>query len=189
LTEADKVALVDFLLALTDDRVKHESAPFDHPEIFVPIVQDAPENIAGRSALMSDTTSFRQVPEVGYLGGPALGNFLGVSSMEGSSGVDHFDSASTTSVGAPVAMDDTATVKRNRKKRISVLNNDYDPDGKMNKKSVQIVQDPANGTATGGSSAAYKPNPGFTGFDEFRYAFLDKEGNPSNVATVRVLVK
>jgi cytochrome c peroxidase len=190
LTEADKVALVDFLLALTDDRVKHESAPFDHPEIFVPIVQDAPENIAGRSALMADTTSFRQVPEVGYLGGPALGNFLGVSSMEGSPGVDHFDSASTTTLGdRPVARDDSATVKHNVSTSISVLSNDYDLDGKLNKSFVQIVQDPAEGTATGGSKANYTPNPGFTGFDEFRYAFLDKNGNPSNVATVRVLVE
>jgi len=192
LTEADKVALVDFLLALTDDRVKHEMAPFDHPEIFVPIVQDAPENTAGRDAVIVDSALFRHVPAVGYDGRTEpLANFLGVSSMEGSPGVDHFDSASSTIIGdRPVARDDTATVRHNVSTDISVLSNDYDLDGKLNKSSVQIVQDPASGTATGGSTTVeYTPNPDFTGFDEFRYAFLDKKGNPSNVATVMVLVE
>ena len=33
---AQKAALVAFLKALTDDRVRHERAPFDHPELCVP---------------------------------------------------------------------------------------------------------------------------------------------------------
>ena len=33
--EADQKALVAFLLTLTDDRVKYEQAPFDHPQLFV----------------------------------------------------------------------------------------------------------------------------------------------------------
>jgi hypothetical protein len=33
--EADQKALVAFLLTLTDDRVKYEKAPFDHPQLFV----------------------------------------------------------------------------------------------------------------------------------------------------------
>lgn len=36
LTEAEKVALVDFLLALSDERVRFERAPFDHPSLDVP---------------------------------------------------------------------------------------------------------------------------------------------------------
>jgi cytochrome c peroxidase len=35
LTEAEKVALVDFMIALTDDRVRYERAPFDHPSLAV----------------------------------------------------------------------------------------------------------------------------------------------------------
>jgi len=31
-----QAALVDFMMALTDDRVREEAAPFDHPEIFIP---------------------------------------------------------------------------------------------------------------------------------------------------------
>lgn len=34
--EAERDALVDFLLALTDERVRWERAPFDHPQLFVP---------------------------------------------------------------------------------------------------------------------------------------------------------
>ncbi len=47
-----KKALVKFLLSLTDDRVKREKAPFDRPEIFVPIDGLAPEN-AGRANLIA----------------------------------------------------------------------------------------------------------------------------------------
>ncbi len=36
LTAAEKAALVAFLKALTDDRVRYERAPFDHPSILVP---------------------------------------------------------------------------------------------------------------------------------------------------------
>jgi hypothetical protein len=46
--EDAKNALVRFLLALTDPRVKLERAPFDHPELFVPIDGAAPENVSGR---------------------------------------------------------------------------------------------------------------------------------------------
>jgi hypothetical protein len=38
------VAVVDFRLEVTDERVKFERAPFDHPEIFVPLDATAPEN-------------------------------------------------------------------------------------------------------------------------------------------------
>lgn len=34
--EADQAALIDFLLALTDERVRWERAPFDHPQLLVP---------------------------------------------------------------------------------------------------------------------------------------------------------
>ncbi len=39
LSAADKTALVAFLKALTDDRVKYERAPFDHPSLCIPIGQ------------------------------------------------------------------------------------------------------------------------------------------------------
>jgi hypothetical protein len=36
LTDQQKDDVVAFLLALTDERVRYEKAPFDHPEIFIP---------------------------------------------------------------------------------------------------------------------------------------------------------
>jgi hypothetical protein len=83
LTEEEKVALVDFLLELTDDRVRYERAPFDHPEVFVPLDGTAPENTFGRSGFLANIANgmFRQVPAVGAGGSAApLPNFLGISS-------------------------------------------------------------------------------------------------------------
>jgi hypothetical protein len=54
LTEEEKVALVDFLLELTDDRVAFERAPFDRPQIIAPLDGTAPENTAGRNAMLSN---------------------------------------------------------------------------------------------------------------------------------------
>jgi hypothetical protein len=114
-TEAAKDALVRYLLALTDPRVKYERAPFDRPEIFVPIDGAAPENSGGRAQLVSQSgvpcpvpgpnpgpVCFRQIPEVGATGNPTpLPNFLGVSSSpvgtnldcasSGGVNCDHFD--------------------------------------------------------------------------------------------------
>ncbi len=90
-TEADKLALVDFLLALTDARVKFERAPFDHPELILPLDGAAPDNTRGRSALLADAR-FRRIPAVGAEGNTTpLANFLGISSLAVVSGPDHFD--------------------------------------------------------------------------------------------------
>jgi cytochrome c peroxidase len=42
-TPAQKASLVAFLKALTDDRVRYERAPFDHPELCVPVGHTATE--------------------------------------------------------------------------------------------------------------------------------------------------
>jgi cytochrome c peroxidase len=94
--EAARNALVRFLISLTDPRVKHERAPFDRPEMFVPVDGKAPENTRGRATLVALSTlagsgltcagaaCFRQIPEVGGTGHAApLPNFLGVLSTPG----------------------------------------------------------------------------------------------------------
>jgi hypothetical protein len=101
LTEEEKVALVDFLLTLTDERVRFERAPFDHPEVFAPLDGTAPENVFGRPGFLAALSGvcsggtgpcFRQVKAVGAAGRPAtfnpldptntgpLPNFLGIAS-------------------------------------------------------------------------------------------------------------
>ena len=63
LSESDKNALVAFLLALTDDRVRFEKAPFDHPSLDVP---NGPN-----------------LPAVGAGGRPTpLGTFLGMNPFQ-----------------------------------------------------------------------------------------------------------
>jgi hypothetical protein len=90
LSEAEKVALVDFLLELTDERNRFDRAPFDHPEVIIPVDGQAPENTGGRAGLLtlaaggdctpavpatattpaipSSGACFRSVPEVGAAG-------------------------------------------------------------------------------------------------------------------------
>jgi cytochrome c peroxidase len=59
--------LVNFLLALTDERVRQESAPFDHPQLFIPVGHA--ERIEGnpkRTRVLTD--DLREVPAVGSAG-------------------------------------------------------------------------------------------------------------------------
>jgi hypothetical protein len=117
--EAAKVALVRYLLSLTDQRVRYERAPFDRPEIFVALRGDARDNNFGREdfvrldgtvrgGLLSRSLSvlpdgtlpnpmnvrrFLHIPAVGGDGKVfPLANFLGVSSTPiAGPDNDHFD--------------------------------------------------------------------------------------------------
>jgi len=76
--------LTQFLMALTDARVANEEAPFDHPEIFVPVTGTAPLSPGNRAGLLANTTDFMRVAAVGgggrsATGMPPLGNFLGLN--------------------------------------------------------------------------------------------------------------
>lgn len=89
LTEAEKADLIAFLLSLTDERVRWESAPFDHPQLFVPAGLIGDEaSVAGDEAVLRN--GFRaneeiiEIPAVGALGRrfqglPPLGTFLDLS--------------------------------------------------------------------------------------------------------------
>jgi cytochrome c peroxidase len=55
LSEAEKVALVDYMLEFTDDRVALEAAPFDHPQLILPLDGTAPESdgVINRDAMLT----------------------------------------------------------------------------------------------------------------------------------------
>ena len=81
--EAAKNALVDFLLSLTDERVRWEKAPFDHPELFVPngtmVTDKGTLRTCDDPAVSCDT--LLRIPPVGAAGLaaeglPPLGTFL-----------------------------------------------------------------------------------------------------------------
>jgi cytochrome c peroxidase len=70
--------LVAFLLTLTDDRVRNEMAPFDHPQLIIP---------NGNLALLPNRDETITLPAVGFGGSPAEGlpplrPFLGLNQME-----------------------------------------------------------------------------------------------------------
>ncbi len=90
--EQAREVLVKFLISLTDERVKFERAPFDRPEIFVPLDGTAPDNTGGRAAMLTDSR-FLHVVAVGAEGrGDPVPNFLGISSTPVSGlNNDHFD--------------------------------------------------------------------------------------------------
>ena len=77
LVERDKQALVAFMKALTDDRVKLRKAPFDHPELFVPNGHLGDETVV-IDLFGTALDQFTQIPAVGKNGGAQLPKFLGL---------------------------------------------------------------------------------------------------------------
>src|SRR3954454_22713733 len=76
LTDQEKDQLVAFLEALTAPRVKDQSAPFDHPELFVPIG----EQTRADGSVITDGNGravdcFKRVPVTGASGGAPLAAF------------------------------------------------------------------------------------------------------------------
>lgn len=68
LTADEQTALVEFMKALTDDRVRYDRAPFDHPQLFI---------TNGPAAAGAKTEDLLiELPAVGAAGGPARRNFL-----------------------------------------------------------------------------------------------------------------
>jgi hypothetical protein len=72
LTPDGKRALVAFLKALTDERVRREQAPFDHPQIFVPNGHPGDERGVTNDGTGKATDALIEVPAVGAGGGDRL---------------------------------------------------------------------------------------------------------------------
>ena len=79
LTPEEKSNLVSFLLSLTDDRVRNEQAPFDHPQLFIPDGSAvAPNGIIPKFNKIGkdgfrDAEIVKELPAVGAGGLPAEG--------------------------------------------------------------------------------------------------------------------
>jgi len=69
LSPDDRAALVAFLKSLSDDRVRFERAPFDHPELCVPVGQEMAPPPDARFAL-SAADKWALIPGVGRGGNP-----------------------------------------------------------------------------------------------------------------------
>jgi cytochrome c peroxidase len=83
--DANKDKIIDFLLSLTDERVRWEKAPFDHPELFVP--NGTPVRGGGRLKTcgnpIESCDDMLRIPPIGSAGLaaeglPPIGTFLGL---------------------------------------------------------------------------------------------------------------
>lgn len=70
--EEDRAALIDFLLALTDERVRWERAPFDHPQLFVPDGHSIKISGNPKKTRVMDDQMF-EIPAVGAAGRQSQG--------------------------------------------------------------------------------------------------------------------
>ncbi len=68
LTDKQKQQLVAFLKALTDERVRYERAPFDHPQLFIPNGHPGDENSVTDDGTGKATDAFIEIPSVGSNG-------------------------------------------------------------------------------------------------------------------------
>lgn len=77
LAESSKDALIAFLQALTDERVRYQKAPFDHPELLVPNGHFADTNLVFDDGTGRAIDSLLRIPAVGSKGSPSpLRGFL-----------------------------------------------------------------------------------------------------------------
>ena len=82
LTEEQKTSLVAFMQSLTDDRVRFERAPFDHPQLFITNGHPGDQNAVTNDGTGQATTTVIELPAVGANGiSTPQPNFLGVYSQ------------------------------------------------------------------------------------------------------------
>jgi len=80
LTEEQKASLVAFLVSLTDERVRYERAPFDHPQLFITNGHPGDQNAVTDDGTGQATTTVIELAAVGANGATTpQPNFLGVS--------------------------------------------------------------------------------------------------------------
>src|SRR5262245_14525180 len=68
LTVAERTAVVAFLHALTDDRVRFEMAPFDHPQLLVPNGHPGDETAVTDNGTGAATDALLELPPAGTVG-------------------------------------------------------------------------------------------------------------------------
>jgi cytochrome c peroxidase len=79
LSAENKADLVNFLKSLTDERVRYDKAPFDHPQLFVPNGHPGDQNSVTDDGKGQATDQLLEIPAVGRNGGKGTPNFLATS--------------------------------------------------------------------------------------------------------------
>jgi len=128
-------------------------------------------------------------PETVILIGPVTFWFTVTDLLTGCKATDSVRITINSQNLPPVAFDDYDTTGVNIPINITILKNDYDPDGKI--VSVTLCGGPYNGLVTlnSDSTITYTPKAGFTGIDSLCY-FICDNGVPvlCDTATVYILV-
>jgi len=86
LEDNDEEPLIEFLLSLTDERVRNERGPFDHPQLFVPNGHPGDHTALTCAMGMQSCDGLLEIPPVGRNGRPSarlepLGTFLGLEHL------------------------------------------------------------------------------------------------------------
>jgi cytochrome c peroxidase len=86
-TEPEEEALIEFMLTLTDERVREEREPFDHPQLFVPNGHLGDHAVLDCASGIQACDDLLEIPPVGKKGrGDAglspLGTFLGLDPFD-----------------------------------------------------------------------------------------------------------
>ena len=75
MSEDEQNALVAFLKSLTDERVRSEKAPFDHPQLFVSNGHPGDTKSVTNDGTGKATVTMLEIPAVGRNGGTGTENF------------------------------------------------------------------------------------------------------------------
>jgi len=83
LTNNEKQAFVALLRGMTDERVRFQRAPFDHPQLFVPNGHPGDRNAVTNDGKGQATDQLLEIPAVGRNGGNPIPDFLSNFSTTG----------------------------------------------------------------------------------------------------------
>jgi hypothetical protein len=121
----------------------------------------------------SDTFTYTVQDEDGQVSGPAT---VTVTDQPGNN--------------RPLANDRDVTVAEDNDTSLSPLTNDQDLNGTLDTASLQVEQQPLNGTLSvgAGGTVSYTPGENFYGEDRFTYTVADDFGRRSRLAVVRLVV-
>ncbi|MFW9261411.1 cytochrome-c peroxidase [Nostoc sp. CALU 546] len=76
LSPEEKQQLVAFLKGMTDERVRYDKAPFDHPQLFIPNGHPGGPTYVNDDGTGKATDDLLEIPAVGKNGGSGTPNFL-----------------------------------------------------------------------------------------------------------------
>ncbi len=189
-TAADDAAATTQDQSVTIDVLANDADPDGSLVNATLTTKQAPSH--GSATINSTTGIITYAPDAGFAGADAF--TYAVKDNDGAeSNIATVSITVTPANLPPQAADDIASTQAGQPVVIDVLSNDADADadGTLVSSSTQIVNTPANGSASVSAvngEITYTPNPGFDGTDTFLYHVNDDDGATSNDATVTVTV-